>query len=71
MVVIANPTNSVRNSLASLDNTIFMKYKVINKGCDTIEDMYVLYWLESEIGSSPDDLIGCVPDLDLAIDKAS
>ncbi|OQY30040.1 MAG: hypothetical protein B6244_01920 [Candidatus Cloacimonetes bacterium 4572_55] len=48
-----------------LGNVIFFQMKVINKGCDTIEDTYFSLWSDPDLGGSGDDLVGCDTDLSL------
>ncbi len=43
----------------ALQNTVFKKYKIINKGQNTISNMYFSYWSDDDLGEAPDDFIGC------------
>ncbi|MCJ7555071.1 MAG: hypothetical protein MUO34_14455, partial [Ignavibacteriaceae bacterium] len=47
------------------DNTIFKKYKIINKGTDTVKNMYFGYWSDADLGDFDDDFIGCDSTLNL------
>jgi hypothetical protein len=42
-----------------LKDVVFKKYKIINKGSETIEEMYFSYWADSDMGESNDDYAGC------------
>ena len=42
-----------------LDRTVFIKYKLYNKGSNSIDDFYIGLWLDPDLGGSGDDLIGC------------
>lgn len=42
-----------------LDNMIFKKYILINKGKNKIDDMYIGIWCDPDVGDAADDLIGC------------
>jgi hypothetical protein len=46
-------------STGALGQTAFVKYKLINKGGNTIENMYVSQWSDPDLGGSMDDLVGC------------
>lgn len=55
------------NRQGALGNTVFMSYKLINKGSNTLEDMYISQWSDPDLGGSAgytDDLVGCdtLPD---------
>jgi len=39
--------------------SIFSKYKLINKADKTIKDFYICLWFDPDLGSLEDDLIGC------------
>jgi len=43
----------------ALGNVIFKKYTIINKGNDPIEEAYLTYWSDPDIGDGGDDLTGC------------
>jgi len=42
-----------------LGNTIFTKYRVINKSGADIDSMYVTQWADSDLGGAGDDFCGC------------
>jgi hypothetical protein len=42
-----------------LKDAVFKKYKIINKGNKTIEDMYISYWTDDDLGKANDDYPGC------------
>lgn len=55
------------NRQGALGNTVFMSYKIINKGYKTLTDMYISQWADPDLGGSAgytDDLVGCdtLPD---------
>ena len=39
--------------------TIYIKYKLYNRGPNEIDSMYISLWADSDLGSAPDDLVGC------------
>jgi hypothetical protein len=47
------------NRSGSLGNTIFLKFKLINKGFNTLDSAYVGVWLDPDLGGPTDDLVGC------------
>lgn len=44
---------------AALGNTIYLKFKIINKGANTLEDTYISLWSDPDVGDAFDDLVGC------------
>jgi hypothetical protein len=55
------------NRQGALGNTVFIKYTLINKGSNTLEDMYLSQWSDPDLGGGAgftDDLVGCdtLPD---------
>ncbi len=42
-----------------LQNVIFMRYKLYNKGANVIEDAYISLWSDPDLGEPSDDLVGC------------
>ncbi len=58
-------TSGAFNRVGALGRTIFMKFLIINKGGNQLEDMYVSLWADPDIGHSGDDLIGCDTSLSL------
>jgi len=53
------------NQSGSLGNTVFKKYKIINKGQKTIEDMRLAYFEDDDLGDGNDDYSGCDIGLNL------
>ena len=49
----------------ALGNTIFMKFKIINKGGNRLDSTYVSLWADPDLGASRDDLVGCDTALSL------
>jgi hypothetical protein len=49
----------------ALGNTIFAKWKVINKGNDTLQETYISLWADPDLGGASDDLVGCDTTLSL------
>ena len=41
------------------DQTVFKKYKIINKSGYTIDSMYIAQWSDPDLGDYDDDLVGC------------
>jgi len=48
-----------------LQDVVFKKYQIINKGNKTIEDMYLNYWCDDDLGDANDDYNGCDSTLSL------
>ena len=42
-----------------LGNVVFLKFRIINKGANTLDDMYVSLWSDPDVGGPVDDLVGC------------
>ncbi|HEY3156850.1 MAG TPA: hypothetical protein VGK76_09560, partial [Candidatus Eisenbacteria bacterium] len=47
------------NRSGALGNIIFVRYKLINKGGNTLDNMYVSAWSDPDLGGFTDDLVGC------------
>jgi hypothetical protein len=47
------------NRAGPLGNIIFIKWKFINKGADTLDSTYVSVWSDPDLGGFTDDLVGC------------
>jgi len=47
------------NRSGALGNIIFVRYKLINKGGNTLDSMYVSAWSDPDLGGFTDDLVGC------------
>jgi hypothetical protein len=45
--------------------TIFMEWKIINKGTSFLQDAYIGVWSDPDLGGATDDLVGCDPGLSL------
>ncbi|HWO57082.1 MAG TPA: hypothetical protein VNN55_05910 [bacterium] len=43
----------------ALGNTIFMQFKIINKGGNLLEDTYISLWADPDLGDAGDDFVGC------------
>ncbi len=54
------------NGEIPLKNTVFKRYKFINKGDNEIKDMYISYWQDDDLGDANDDYVGCDTLLSLA-----
>jgi len=48
-----------------LDNVIFLKYIIYNRGENFLEDMYISLWADPDVGNLSDDLVGCDTTLSL------
>jgi len=42
-----------------LDNVMFMKYTIINKGSNTLDSTFISLWADPDIGDASDDFVGC------------
>ena len=49
----------------ALDNIIFVKWKILNKGGNTLDSTYVSVWSDPDLGGFTDDLVGCDTTLSL------
>lgn len=47
------------NRTGPLGDMVFKKYKLINKGNNTVRDMVVSYWSDPDLGYANDDYVGC------------
>lgn len=43
----------------ALGNTIFMQYKIINKGSNVLDSTHISLWADPDLGDAGDDLVGC------------
>ena len=43
----------------ALGNTVFIKFKVINKGTNTLDSTFFAVWADPDLGGSGDDYVGC------------
>jgi hypothetical protein len=53
------------NRQGPLGNTLFVKYKIINKGTNQLDNMFVSQWSDPDLGGASDDLVGCDVPLSL------
>jgi hypothetical protein len=53
------------NRSGPLGNIIFVKWKIINKGGNRLDDTYVSVWSDPDLGGFTDDLVGCDTTLSL------
>mgnify|MGYP001606574033 CR=1 FL=1 len=53
------------NRQGALGNTVFLKFKIINKSVNVLKDMYVSMWSDPDLGGFTDDLVGCDTTLSL------
>jgi hypothetical protein len=44
---------------------LYLDYRLINKGGNTLDSAYVALWVDPDLGQFSDDLVGCDPALDL------
>jgi hypothetical protein len=44
---------------APLGNMVFVKFKIFNKGDQTLQDCFVSLWSDPDLGDAADDLVGC------------
>ena len=49
----------------ALGNTIFLKFKFVNKGANHLDSTYVSIWADPDLGEGSDDLLGCDTALSL------
>jgi len=49
------------NQPGPLGNTVFMKFKILNQGSNTLSDLRIGMWGDPDLGDFRDDLIGCDP----------
>lgn len=42
-----------------LNNVIFLKFRLINKGSNFLKQVYVSTWADPDLGDASDDLVGC------------
>jgi hypothetical protein len=45
----------------ALASTVFIRYKIIDRGPNTLDDVRVAIWVDPDLGGFTDDLVGCVP----------
>jgi hypothetical protein len=47
------------NRQGALGNTVFLRFKIINKGGQNLDSMFVSLWADPDLGGAGDDLVGC------------
>ncbi|MCA9728179.1 MAG: hypothetical protein KC729_10880, partial [Candidatus Eisenbacteria bacterium] len=47
------------NLSGPLENVAFLKFLIVNKGGNTLEDTYVSIWSDPDLGGASDDLVAC------------
>jgi len=50
----------------SLEDVVFKKYKIINKGFHQVDSMFFGYWSDADLGDAGDDYFGCDIPLNLS-----
>ncbi len=51
--------------IGSLGNMVFVRYRIFNKGANTLEDCYFSIWYDPDLGTAGDDFVGCDTTIDL------
>ncbi|MEW5702631.1 MAG: hypothetical protein AB1792_10420 [Candidatus Zixiibacteriota bacterium] len=49
----------------ALGNTIYIKFLIINKGSNRLDETYISLWCDADVGDAGDDLVGCDTTLSL------
>jgi hypothetical protein len=44
------------------NRALFVRYKLYNKGLNDIDDFYICFWVDPDVGDIVDDLVGCDVD---------
>src|SRR4029077_18174474 len=57
-VEVQQATFSVKRR-GALGSTIFVKFKIINAGTNTLKNMFASLWSDPDLGGATDDLVGC------------
>jgi len=47
------------NRSGALGNTIYLIFRVINKGTNVLDNAYFSFWADPDLGGATDDLVGC------------
>jgi len=47
------------NAIGALGRTIFVKWRVTQKGADALDSAYISIWCDPDLGGATDDLVGC------------
>lgn len=58
-IEIQQTTWAFDSSTEPLASTIFIKYKIYNRGYRTLEDFYLSVWFDPDLGGAGDDMVGC------------
>jgi len=58
-IEIQQTTWAFDSSTEPLASTIFIKYKIYNRGYRTLEDFYLSVWFDPDLGGPSDDMVGC------------
>ncbi|HET9952182.1 MAG TPA: FlgD immunoglobulin-like domain containing protein [Candidatus Eisenbacteria bacterium] len=53
------------NRSGTLGNTLFVKWRLLNKGANQLDSTYVAAWVDPDLGGFTDDLVGCDTTLSL------
>jgi hypothetical protein len=53
------------NRADALGDMIFVKFRIVNKGGEIMEDTYLALWQDPDLGNAGDDLVGCDTTLGL------
>jgi hypothetical protein len=48
-----------------LGNTVFLRYKIYNRGANQLDSMFISLWCDPDLGGFTDDLVGCDTTLSL------
>ena len=51
-------TTWASDRLGALGSTVFIAYRIIHKGTDVLENMYLALWSDPDVGGYADDLVG-------------
>ncbi|HYM80539.1 MAG TPA: FG-GAP-like repeat-containing protein [Candidatus Limnocylindria bacterium] len=49
----------------ALGRTMFVRFEILNKGTNLLEDAFVGFWFDADLGGAANDLVGCDTTLDL------
>jgi len=44
---------------SEIDNVFYLQYKLFNKGQNSVDSLYICFWIDADIGGPNDDLTGC------------
>jgi len=57
--VEVSQTTYAYHRAGALDNAIFVRYRIANRGQETLENVYAALWSDPDLGEPFDDLVGC------------